>query len=106
MGFLDFELVLNKRIHPENVVVLALKLELITNKIRQFTLGFDLELVKDLFEERINLFLNMCGFGVDFLDLEINFREILCKLILATLDVRIDFLDLGRDLRVGILELD
>jgi hypothetical protein len=88
------------------VVVLTFQFKLVTNQVRKFALSFDLELVEDLFEESINLFLNMSCFGVDFLDFEINFRQIFCELILATFNVGIDFLDLGRNFGVSILELD
>ena len=88
------------------MVVLTFQFKLVTNQVRKFALSFDLEFVEDLFEESVNLFLNVSCFGVNFLDFEINFRQIFCKLILATFNVGIDFLDLGGNFGVSILELD
>jgi hypothetical protein len=48
----------------------------------------------------------MCGLGVDFLDLEIDFGQIFGELVFASLDVRVNFLHFGRDFGVGVFKLD
>ena len=48
----------------------------------------------------------MCGFGVDFLDLEVNFGQIFGELVFTSLDVGVNLLDFGGDFGVGIFKLD
>lgn len=48
----------------------------------------------------------MGGFAVNFLYLKINFTKILGKLVLSSLDIGVDFLNLGRDISICILKSD
>lgn len=103
---LNLQLVLNKRIHPKNMVILPFKLQLITNQIWKLTLCLDLKLIKYFFKQSINLLFNMCCFGVYLFNFQVNFWEILCKLILSSLNIRIDFLNFGRNLWICIFQLN
>lgn len=101
-----FQLPLNEGVHPQNMVILPLELQLIADEKAEFFLGLGLQLVQSLPEHGVELFFNMCGLGVDFFDLEIYFAEIVGQLVLPPLDIGVDILDLGRNLGVGIFELD
>lgn len=94
MWFLNLKLVLNKGVHPQYMIILPLKLQLITNQIRQLPLRLHLQLVQHFFEECINLFLHMRRLRVDLFDFEVYLGEILGELVLPTFDVGIDLFDL------------
>jgi hypothetical protein len=91
---LDFELMLDEAIHPQYVVVLSLKLELIADKKAELLLSLDLQLLQRFLENGVELFLYMGGFRINFFYLEVDFTEIISQLILPSFDVWINLFHL------------
>lgn len=53
MRLLDFELMLDEAIHPQYVVVLSLKLELVADKKAELLLSLDLQLLQRFLENGV-----------------------------------------------------
>ena len=76
MRLLDIELVLDKAIHPENVVVLSFQLQLVADQKGQLFLRLVLQFLQGLLENGVELLLDVGGLRVNFLYLQVNFAEI------------------------------
>lgn len=76
MRLLDIELVLDKAIHPENVVVLSFQLQLVADQKGQLFLGLVLQFLQGLLENGVELLLDVGGLRVNFLYFQVNFAEI------------------------------
>ena len=94
MRLLDIQLVLDKTIHPQYVVVLSFQLQLVADQKGQFFLCLVLQFLQCLLENRVELLLYMGCLCVDLLDFKVNFAEIVCQLIFPPLYVGVDFLHL------------
>ena len=67
MRLLDIELVLDKAIHPENVVVLSFQLQLVADQKGQLFLRLVLQFLQGLLENGVELLLDVGGLRVNFL---------------------------------------
>lgn len=76
MRLLDIELVLDKAIHPENVVVLSFQLQLVADQKGQLFLRLVLQFLQGLLENGVELLLDVGGLRVNFLYFQVNFAEI------------------------------
>ena len=76
MRLLDIQLVLDKAIHPENVVVLSFQLQLVADQKGQLFLGLVLQFLQGLLENGVELLLDVGGLRVNFLYFQVNFAEI------------------------------
>lgn len=94
MRLLDIELVLDKAIHPQNMVVLSFQLQLVADQKGQLFLGLVLQLLQSLLENSVELLLDVGGLGVNFLYFQVDFAKIVCKLVFPPLYVGVDFLHL------------
>lgn len=85
---------LDEAIHPEDVIILSFKLELIADEETKLLFCLVLELSQSLLEDGVKLLLDVGCFRVDFLDFQVDFAQIIGQLILAPFDIGIDFFDL------------
>ena len=76
MRLLDIQLVLDKAIHPENVVVLSFQLQLVADQKGQLFLRLVLQFLQGLLENGVELLLDVGGLRVNFLYFQVNFAEI------------------------------
>lgn len=65
MSFLNFELVLDEAVHPKDMVVLPLQLQLVANQKAQFLFRLGLQFPKGLLENGIQLLLDMRRFCIN-----------------------------------------